>query len=97
MERKSGRNIPKKVSENGSFLQYVEIVGIILIAIAVFMFCALLGLNVGSVGVFVAKILKYALGRAAFILPVYLLTIGLGYVIVDEFVLKCCARYPQYL
>jgi len=84
LERKSGRNIPKKKSENGSFLQYVEVVGIILIAIAVFMFCALLGLNVGSIGIFVAKILKYALGRAAFILPVYLLTIGLGYVIKHE-------------
>lgn len=83
MDRKNSRG-GKKISDKGAFLQHLEIVGIILIALAVFMFCALLGLNVGTFGRFVAKILQYALGRTAFILPVYLLVIGLGYVIKHE-------------
>ena len=65
-------------------INHVEIKGIIFIAVAVFMFCTLLGFNVGSIGSFTAKVLNYAFGRAAFVLPLYLLVIGLGCAIKHE-------------
>ncbi len=83
MDKKSGRGV-KKVSDNGYHLQHLELVGIVLIAISVFMFCALFGLNVGNIGVFAAKLLRHSLGHLALILPVYLMVIGLGYIIKHE-------------
>ena len=83
MNKKSGKSV-KRVSDKGYYLQHLELVGIVLIAISVFMFCALFDLNVGNFGVFVAKILRSSLGRLALILPVYLMVIGLGYIIKHE-------------
>ena len=83
MDKKSGRGV-KKVSDNGYHLQHLELVGIVLIAISVFMFCALFGLNVGNIGVFAAKLLRHSLGHLALILPVYLMVIGFGYIIKHE-------------
>ena len=84
LEKKQSRRTAKHHSTDSSILEHVEIAGIFLFALAVFMFCALLGLNVGSFGAFVSRVLKYALGRAAWVLPLYLMVIGLGYIIKHE-------------
>jgi S-DNA-T family DNA segregation ATPase FtsK/SpoIIIE len=57
-----------------------EVLGIFYAALAVFMGVALAGFNVGSFGNFVHKVLNYALGVDAFLLPLYLLILGLGYI-----------------
>lgn len=56
-----------------------ELIGVVLIAFAIFMFLALYGLNMGSLGAFSAKVLRYLFGKGSFILPCYLMLIGYGY------------------
>lgn len=61
-----------------------EVLGILLAAFAVFMLCALAGLATGSTGDFLKKVLTYALGVGAFLFPLYVLVLGIGYVVNHE-------------
>ena len=81
---KSTQKTIQKTEKKLAVMEHVEIVGVLFIAIAVFMFCALSGLNVGYIGGFAGRVLRYALGRGAWIMPIYLFVIGLGYVIKHE-------------
>ncbi len=57
------RKIAKKTRENPSAFEHVEIIGVVLFGLSLFMFCALVGFNVGYIGNFAARVLRYALGR----------------------------------
>ncbi|MEG0970240.1 MAG: DNA translocase FtsK 4TM domain-containing protein [Acidaminococcaceae bacterium] len=53
-----------------------EIIGVLLVAVSTFMFLALYGVSMGSLGNFTAKFLQYLLGKTAFVIPGYLLIAG---------------------
>lgn len=61
-----------------------EVLGILLAAFAIVMLCALAGLPMGSAGAFLARVLKFALGVGAFLLPLYVLVLGIGYILNHE-------------
>ncbi len=84
MEKKNNVKASEKTTKNLAIMEHVEIVGLAFLALAAFMFCSLLGYNVGYIGHFVGRVLRYALGRGAWIMPIYLFVIGLGYVIKHE-------------
>lgn len=58
-----------------------ELFGVVLITLAVFMFLTLYGLNMGSLGAFTVKFLKYLLGKAAIILPIFMFYLGTNYAV----------------
>ena len=58
-----------------------ELLGVVLITLAVFMFLTLYGLNMGSFGAFTVKFLKYFLGKAAIILPIFIFYLGINYAV----------------
>ena len=58
-----------------------ELFGVFLVTLAVFMFLTLYGLNMGSLGAFTAKFLKYFLGKAAIIFPTFLFYLGINYAV----------------
>ena len=58
-----------------------ELLGVVLVTLAVFMFLTLYGLNMGSLGAFTAKFLKYFLGKAAIICPIFLFYLGINYAV----------------
>ena len=58
-----------------------ELLGVVLVTLAVFMFLTLYGLNMGSLGAFTAKFLKYFLGKAAIIFPTFLFYLGINYAV----------------
>lgn len=57
-----------------------ELVGIALVTVAVLTIASLAGLNTGPAGVFAAKVLRYAFGAGAPVLPVIVLAVGSRYV-----------------
>ena len=61
-----------------------EVLGILLAAFAIVMLCALVGLPMGSAGAFLERVLKFALGIGAFLFPLYVLVLGLGYILNHE-------------
>ena len=71
--------MPKPLTELTPELKY-ELFGIAIVTVAVLTLASLTGLNVGPVGVFVAKILRYAFGAGAPVLPVLMLVVGSRYV-----------------
>ncbi|WP_303815513.1 DNA translocase FtsK [Acidaminococcus timonensis] len=60
------------------------LLGILLAAFAIVMLCALAGLPMGSAGAFLERVLKFALGIGAFLFPLYVLVLGLGYILNHE-------------
>ena len=58
-----------------------ELLGVVLVTLAVFMFLTLYGLNMGSLGAFTAKFLKHFLGKAALIFPAFLFYLGINYAV----------------
>ena len=66
-------------SEQSAELKY-ELTGIILFTASVLILASLVGFNIGPVGLFIAKMLKYALGIGAFFLPLIVLVIGSRYI-----------------
>ena len=58
-----------------------EMFGVVLVTLAVFMFLTLYGLSMGSMGAFTAKFLKYFLGKAAIIFPIFLFYIAINYAV----------------
>lgn len=71
--------MPKLLAELPSELKY-EIAGILLITSGILSIVSLIGLNVGPVGLFIAKIHKFGFGIGAPVLPLLLLAIGSRYV-----------------
>ncbi len=69
----------KSLSELKPELKY-ELFGIALVTVAALTLASLAGLNTGPAGVFTAKILNYAFGAGAPVLPVFVLVIGSKYV-----------------
>ncbi|WP_296397909.1 DNA translocase FtsK [Acidaminococcus timonensis] len=61
-----------------------EVLGILLAAFAIVMLCALAGLPMGSAAAFLERVLKFALGIGAFLFPLYVLVLGLGYILNHE-------------
>lgn len=57
-----------------------ELLGIFLMTVGVISFIALLGLNAGVIGAFLAKIHLYLFGYGAAIIPILVVTIGMRYV-----------------
>ncbi len=57
-----------------------ELLGIAFFTIGLFSLIGLLGLNVGFVGSFFAKVLLYMFGVGAYIIPVVVMLIGLQYI-----------------
>lgn len=81
MEKKQAKG---NRSENKQGFLKEELIGLALIAVAVFVACALFGLPVGSVGASIAKVLNYALGKAGLLFPVLLFAAGVCYAIKHE-------------
>lgn len=74
------RNLDNKAKKNKNDVgNGTELLGVVLIALAVFMFLGLYGLNMGSLGAFSTKFLKHLLGKAAILLPGFLLFLGSRY------------------
>lgn len=71
--------MPKKESSQPSWLK-IEIAGIAIIALALFLAAGLLDFNVGRIGYFAARVLRYGFGLGAGAIPLILLIIGLRYV-----------------
>lgn len=71
--------MPKLLAELPSELKY-EIAGILLITSGILSIISLIGLNVGPVGLFIAKIHKFGFGIGAPVLPLLLLAVGSRYV-----------------
>ena len=65
---------------SGSIRKY-ELFGLALIAIALVSVCGLSGLNVGFVGLYFAKFLRYLFGIGAWVTALVILLIGLQYII----------------
>lgn len=61
-----------------------ELIGLAFSAVAIFCFCGLLGLNVGFVGVYFAKVLSYFFGIGAYAFSLLMLLIGVQYIIKHE-------------
>ena len=61
-----------------------ELFGITMVTGGVLALVSLLGLNVGPLGLFVAKILRYTFGLGAVAVPLVLLIIGLKYIMVKN-------------
>jgi S-DNA-T family DNA segregation ATPase FtsK/SpoIIIE len=59
----------------------LELVGIVLVALAVFLSASYFGLSTGSVGAFLNKILRYALGLGALFAPLVLFVLGAGLIL----------------
>ncbi|BBB93116.1 FtsK/SpoIIIE family DNA translocase [Methylomusa anaerophila] len=57
-----------------------EILGVILITSGILAIISLLGLNVGPMGLFFTKLLKYTFGIGALLMPIVLIIIGLRYI-----------------
>lgn len=58
-----------------------ELFGVLLLALALFLFLALAGLSMGTLGAFAVKFLSYFLGRTAVLLPLALLGLGFCYIV----------------
>ena len=71
--------MPKKESRPPSWLKF-EVAGIVIIACALFLAAGLLDFNVGRLGYFLAKSLRYGFGQGAAGIPLILFVIGLRYV-----------------
>ncbi|HWQ62728.1 MAG TPA: DNA translocase FtsK 4TM domain-containing protein, partial [Negativicutes bacterium] len=69
----------KSLSELKPELKY-ELFGIALVTVAALTLASLAGLNTGPAGVFTAKILHYAFGAGAPVLPLLMLAVGSRYV-----------------
>ena len=61
-----------------------EVLGILLAAFAVFLAAGLAGLNIGSLGAYLLKVLVYALGVGSFLFPLYVGVMGLAFIINHE-------------
>lgn len=61
-----------------------ELFGITMVTGGVLALVSLFGLNVGPLGLFVAKILRYTFGLGAVVVPLVLLIIGLKYIMVKN-------------
>lgn len=61
-----------------------ELIGLAFSAVAIFCFCGLLGLNVGFVGVYFAKVLSYFFGVGAYVFSILMMLIGVQYIIKHE-------------
>lgn len=61
-----------------------ELIGLAFLAVGVFCICGLLGLNVGFVGVYFAKVLSYVFGIGAYVFSLLMMIIGVQYVIKHE-------------
>ena len=61
-----------------------EVLGILLVALALFLGCALAGLSMGSFGGFTSRVMVYALGRGSFLFPLYVCILGLCYILNHE-------------
>ena len=59
----------------------LELVGIMLVALAVFLSASYFGLSTGSMGAFLNKILRYALGLGALFAPLVLFVLGAGLIL----------------
>ena len=71
--------MPKSLSGLSPELKY-ELSGIALVTVAVLTLASLAGLNTGPAGLFIAKILRYAFGFGAPVLPLLLLAVGSRYI-----------------
>lgn len=58
-----------------------ELFGITMVTGGILALISLIGLNVGPIGLFISKILKYTFGIGAIIIPVVLFIIGLKYIV----------------
>lgn len=58
-----------------------ELFGITMVTGGILALISLIGLNVGPLGLFIAKILKYTFGIGAVVVPVVLFVIGLKYIV----------------
>lgn len=58
-----------------------ELLGITMFTGGLLALISLLGLNVGPLGVFIAKILTYTFGIGATVVPLVLLIVGLKYIV----------------
>ncbi|XER06867.1 DNA translocase SpoIIIE [Sporomusa rhizae] len=58
-----------------------ELFGITMVTGGLLAFISILGLNVGPLGLFIAKMLKYTFGIGAFIVPLVLFIVGLKYIV----------------
>ena len=74
----------RKNNKTIDFTMNREVLGILLVALAIFLGCALAGLAMGSLGAFVSRVMTYALGKGSFLLPLYVCILGLCYIVNHE-------------
>ncbi len=61
-----------------------EILGILLVAAAIFLGCALAGMAMGSLGSFCSRVMIYALGMGSFLIPLYVCILGVCFILTHE-------------
>lgn len=61
-----------------------EVLGILLVAAAIFLGCALAGLAMGSVGSFCQRVMVFALGLGGFLIPLYVCMLGVCFLVTHE-------------
>ena len=80
----SGGNVENSVKSPIDERRKYELIGLVFSAVAIFCFCGLLGLNVGFVGVYFAKVLSYFFGVGAYAFSLLMMLIGVQYIIKHE-------------
>ena len=84
----SKRNSKKKLEEKKE--SYInprlssEIIGIILLTVGVISIASLLNFNTGWIGLYITKLLRYAFGLGAIVIPLLMMIIGIFYIKTDH-------------
>jgi S-DNA-T family DNA segregation ATPase FtsK/SpoIIIE len=84
VKKKGSRRNTQKNTQSTEIIPNREVIGILLFAFACIMGAGLLGFEMGSLGAFIKRILTYALGKGAFLFPLYIACLGLGYIVNHE-------------
>ena len=74
----------RKTNKTMEFTMNREILGILLVAAAIFLGCALAGMAMGSLGSFCSRVMIYALGMGSFLIPLYVCILGVCFILTHE-------------
>ena len=75
-KRKAGKKSLRSKVDEASIRRRHELIGIVLVAVAVLSVCGLLGFNAGFVGLWLARFFRYFFGVGSWIFVAVLLWVG---------------------